>query len=70
MKTRFQKNNTKNNSLKHEHIADLSDSTLETMSEGRKKLRTGRPQFKRTNSNNIHTDEYNNNMKQTQLYTA
>ena len=62
-------NNTKNTSLKHEYIADLSDSTFETINQGRKKLRTGQTQFIRTNSNNMHTYEYNNNMKQTQLYT-
>ena len=65
IKTRSQKNNTKNTSLKHESIADLSDSTFETINQGRKKLRTGRTQFIRTNSNNIHTEAYNNNMKET-----
>ena len=42
IKTRFQKNNTKNTSLKHESIADLSDSTFETINQGRNKI-THRP---------------------------
>ena len=45
MKLRFQKNTTKDNSPKYEHLADLSDSTTETIHTGRKKLRNGRTQF-------------------------
>ena len=59
-------NNTKYNSPKYEHLADLSDSTLETIHTGRKKLRTGRTQFQRKNPININT-VYNNNMKQNQV---
>ena len=69
MKPRFQKNNTRDNPPKYEHLADLSDSTLETIHTGRKKLRTGRTQFQRKNPININT-EYINNMKQNQVSKA
>ena len=69
MKPRFQKNNTKDNSPKYEHLANLSDSTTETIHTKRKKLQIGRTQFQRKNSIKIHT-EYNDNMKQIQLRKA
>ena len=68
-KPRFQKNNTKDNPPKYEHLADLSDSTFETIHIGRKKLRTGRTQFQCKNQINLNT-VYNNIMKQNRESTA
>ena len=61
MKPRFQKNNTTDTSPKYEHLANLSDSTSETVYTKRKKLQIGRPQFQRKNSIKIHT-EHNDKM--------
>ena len=47
----------------------FSTENSTTISHSRKNLRTGRKKFKITNSNNTHTNEYNNNMKHNILYT-
>ena len=62
-----QQNNKKYFPPNNEHITDLSDSTVEIINNSREKLRTGCTKYNITNSNNNHTYEHNNNMKQNKL---